>query len=295
MSEQTCDCCGSVSSSTTGTTTGSDPSAPSTAPDDDPTPTDRWLDDDPAPADRWLDERPATEATLPADLARAFGRALGTDPVETLGTFAAELRAATGGGPLAVEDLCRVDRETPHRAMLLDDGDEVGIDGVGDDAGDDDAGDDDAESDGAGDASGEDDAGGDTGSDGGRGADWSHYFRCFFDAVALARLVGDPVAIRTESPTGDRIDVRATRDGIDATPESAVLSFGISADVDAPLDGSTPVPAAAYEAICPSVKAFPDRSAYERWAAAVDAPTVGLPLAAGGPIVRALVDPTTDR
>jgi hypothetical protein len=279
MSDQTCDCCGSVSSSTTGTTTGSDPSAPSIAPDDDPTPTDRWLD-----------ERPATEATLPADLARAFGRALGTDPVETLGTFAAELRAATGGGPLAVEDLCRVDRETPHRAVLLDDGDEVGIDGVGDDAGDDDA-----ESDGAGDASGADDAGGDTGSDGGRGADWSHYFRCFFDAVALAHLVGDLVAIRTESPTGDRIDVRATRDGIGASPESAVLSFGISADVDAPLDGSTPVPAAAYEAICPYVKAFPDRSAYERWAADVDAPTVGLPLAAGGPIVRALVDPTTDR
>lgn len=54
------------------------------------------------------------DATLPADLQAALGRALGTGPVETLGDWVAEVRTATGGGPIDVADLCHADDETAH-------------------------------------------------------------------------------------------------------------------------------------------------------------------------------------
>lgn len=70
---------------------------------------------------RSLAEAPALEASLPDDVQTLLGRLLGEDPIETLGAWATEVRRRTGGGPIAVEDLCRTDAETPHRGQIGDD------------------------------------------------------------------------------------------------------------------------------------------------------------------------------
>lgn len=121
-----------------------------------------------------------------------------------------------------------------------------------------------------------------------RAADETYRFRCFFDGVALSFLVDEPVEIATETPAGKPVDVRTTPDGeVESTPDGAVVSFGVGRDVAAPGDEGTE-PADVYEAVCPYVKAFRSREAYEGWAAAVDAATFAMPLSAGLPIARAL-------
>jgi alkylmercury lyase len=93
MSDQTCDCCGEM---TVGQST------------------------EPAPSsDRWLDERPVTDAPLPSDVANTMSQFLG-ESVETLDDFVTAARDATGGGALAVDDLCHTEDETPHRAIAED-------------------------------------------------------------------------------------------------------------------------------------------------------------------------------
>lgn len=123
----------------------------------------------------------------------------------------------------------------------------------------------------------------------GRVNDETYHFQCFYDAVALSAFVDDPVEIRTESPAGTV--VRATADGareLSVTPENAVFSFGVAADVDPPAD-STPSPDDVYAAVCPYVRAFPDADAYEQWAASVPAATVAMPLAGATELAAALV------
>lgn len=118
----------------------------------------------------------------------------------------------------------------------------------------------------------------------------TYHFRCFYDGVALSFLAAEPVEVTTETPTGEPIEVRTRPDGeVEATPSDAIISFGIAADVEEPADGS-PDPEDTYAAVCPYVKAFRSREGYEGWAAAVDAATVGLPLEAGVPIARELIE-----
>lgn len=122
-----------------------------------------------------------------------------------------------------------------------------------------------------------------------RRAGETYHFLCFFDAVVLSYLTGDPVDLRTESPGGDGIEAHVSpEEGVEADPPSAVVSFGVARDPAStvPEDG----PTAAYGAVCPYVKAFPDRRAYEQWADGVDAATVGLPLADGVPFATAIVE-----
>lgn len=215
MSDEACDCCEPTTDQTTERTATPD-----------------------GGFDRWLDERPVTTAPLPPDASRLWGRFYRQSSIETLDDVVAATRAAAGGGPIAVEDLCHAGEETPHRA---------------------------------------------------RTADATHHFRCFFDGVALAHLADEPVEIRTASPAGTPVEVRASPDGgVDAAP-GAAMSFGIAADVD-PLPDGDGAPDDLYRAMCPYVKAFPSRERYEGWAAAVDAATVGMPLAAGMPIATALAD-----
>ncbi|WP_254762379.1 organomercurial lyase [Natrinema marinum] len=116
-----------------------------------------------------------------------------------------------------------------------------------------------------------------------------YHFRCFYDAVALAELASEPVEIRTESPSGAVIEARATGDGdLSATPSTAAVSFGIVTD-DSVTDG-TPTLEDAYSAICPAVRAFPTREAYERWAAETNAATIGMPASAATAVAAGLVD-----
>lgn len=107
-----------------------------------------------------------------------------------------------------------------------------------------------------------------------------YYFECFYDAALLAELVDEPVDIRTASPDGVAIEAWAVGSN-DPTvrPSGAAASIGIATDALRHTD-TTPSLAAAYRAICPYVKAFPDRTAYREWAADTNAATVGLPLAA---------------
>lgn len=119
-------------------------------------------------------------------------------------------------------------------------------------------------------------------------ADETHYFRCFYDGIALAHLVDEPVEIRTETPTNEPIEIQASPESdIDVAPSNAVMSFGVATDRDGPA-GDVPTAQEIYGAICPYVKAFHTRDDYERWAEEVAATTVGIPLESGVPIAAAL-------
>jgi alkylmercury lyase len=120
--------------------------------------------------------------------------------------------------------------------------------------------------------------------------DETYHFECFHDGIALAYLAGEPVDIRTRSPSGTEIDIHATPDGdVQVTPSGAVMSFGIADEFEHER-GTEPTVEAVYANICPYVKAFPSRESYQSWAAAVDGATVGLPLKAGMPIAAALTE-----
>lgn len=116
-----------------------------------------------------------------------------------------------------------------------------------------------------------------------------YYFECFYDAVIVAALADGPVDVRTESPAGTV--VRATAMGSDhlrASPAAAVFSVGIDPAAARASDGE-PTPADVYAAHCPSVRAFPDAGAYDRWDADVSAVTVALPLSGATDLAAALV------
>jgi hypothetical protein len=116
----------------------------------------------------------------------------------------------------------------------------------------------------------------------------TYYFQCFYDAVALAALADEPVEVRTESPAGAEIEAHATAEKLRVTPEAAAFSFGVGQGIAAPDDG--PTAGDIYGAVCPYVRAFPDRAAYKRWAEEVPAATVALPLAGGTDIAAALAE-----
>lgn len=119
-------------------------------------------------------------------------------------------------------------------------------------------------------------------------SDKTHYFRCFYDGIALAHLVDEPVEIRTETPAAEPIEIQTSPvNGVDITPPDAVMSFGVTTGSDVPAD-ETPSAPDVYGAVCPYVKAFYTREDYERWAEDVAATTVGIPLDAGVPIAAAL-------
>ncbi|PSP78495.1 alkylmercury lyase [Halobacteriales archaeon QS_1_68_20] len=105
----------------------------------------------------------------------------------------------------------------------------------------------------------------------------TYYFACFYDALLMAEMRGSATEIHTESPEGTVIEAEATGEGdLAVTPEETVVSFGISTEVGPSPDG--PKIAEVYGAVCPYVKAFPDREEYERWADGVPAATVAMPL-----------------
>lgn len=121
-----------------------------------------------------------------------------------------------------------------------------------------------------------------------RTEDETYYFRCFYDGIALAHLVNEPVEIRTETPTNEPIEMEASPESdIDVTPPDAVMSFGVATDRGVPA-GDVPTAQEVYGAICPYVKAFHTRNDYDRWAEDVAATTVGIPLESGVPIAAAL-------
>ncbi|MDT3434877.1 organomercurial lyase [Haloarcula sp. 1CSR25-25] len=115
-----------------------------------------------------------------------------------------------------------------------------------------------------------------------------HHFRCFYDAIILAALEHKPVEVHTVSPDGVVIEARAVgSEELSVDPETAVFSLGIGLDAHEE-SGGDPTLQDSYAAICPYVKAFADRDAYDRWADVVPAATVATPLSSATAFARAL-------
>lgn len=116
-----------------------------------------------------------------------------------------------------------------------------------------------------------------------------HHFVCFYDAVVLAALRDRPADIRTESPDGEPIELRAVGGNeLNVSPEKAVFSFGVEKGVEPPADRD-PRREDVYAAVCPYVKAFPDVQSYKRWAETVPAATVAMPLSGATEFASELV------
>lgn len=121
----------------------------------------------------------------------------------------------------------------------------------------------------------------------------TRYFHCVLDTLLVPFVtdVDEPVTVRSRSPvSGDIVDVRVSREEIDVSPDDAVMSFGIAADVDVegPLGGAID-PELAYELFCPYVNAFTFRDEYERWADETEsAITIGITVVEGFELARAL-------
>ena len=221
MTDETCECCGTIEIENENENGGESESA--------------------AANDRWLGDDAVATAPLPDDVRTAMTEFFGDASIATLEEWVDALRERTGGGPLEIDDLCHADGRTAHW------GEREGT---------------------------------------------RYYFRCFYDAVALAELTDEPVEIRTASPDGTVVEARATGDGeVTATPSTAVVSFGVVPDDSAAGDGAEAEPTLedAYAAICPAVRAFPTRNAYEQWAARTSAATVGVPLSAATTVATGLV------
>lgn len=104
---------------------------------------------------------------------------------------------------------------------------------------------------------------------------------CFGDALALPFVLRDATfEVRSESPVGGEVVATVTKDGVDASPPDAVMSFG------ATRVGAGPVQATA----CPYINAFPTREDYARWATATpQAVSIAVSLEDGFALVRDLV------
>lgn len=102
----------------------------------------------------------------------------------------------------------------------------------------------------------------------------THHFLCPLDGVVLAKLVG-AATVETACPTtGATLEVRVDGETVEATPESAVFSVGMTADPSE--SKGAPTPALAYGAVCPHVRGFASPAAYREWAARREAPSVAI-------------------
>lgn len=119
------------------------------------------------------------------------------------------------------------------------------------------------------------------------------HFHCVLDTLLVPFVLDEPttVDIRSRSPVSDTIiELSVTREDVSVDPESAVMSFGVAADVGPP-DDLEASPALAYERFCPYINAFIDEGEYDEWAAAtLDAVTMSLPLTEGFALAQTLTD-----
>lgn len=93
-------------------------------------------------------------------------------------------------------------------------------------------------------------------------------FRCVLDALVAPFVLDDAetVEVRSECPvTGEVVEFDVGTDDVSATPTSAVVSFGLAADVDPPEEVTEVVTTFGHETFCPYLNAVPDEAAYEEW------------------------------
>lgn len=112
-----------------------------------------------------------------------------------------------------------------------------------------------------------------------------HHAYCFLDALVLPFVLDRRVEIRSRPPGGgETVEVVATPRRLEATPASAVMSFGMSLDLPEAADElGTDDPAALLDLThaegCPRINAFPDEAAYRAWDREADAVSVVMTLA----------------
>lgn len=122
--------------------------------------------------------------------------------------------------------------------------------------------------------------------------DERHHFHCVMDTFLLpALLEEDRIEVTSTDPLdGETVAFTVTETGVEATPEGAVVSFGVHRDVEPP-QGEAFDPEVAYARVCPYINAFPSRDAYERWNEETEeAVTVALPVERGFDLAALLVD-----
>lgn len=109
-----------------------------------------------------------------------------------------------------------------------------------------------------------------------------HHFRCVLDTLLLPFVLEEPTEfdIRSRSPVSDAvIEMTVGREGISVEPETAVISFGVAADVEPPDSAKEVVSGYGYETFCPYVNAFSSETEYDEWAAETpNAATMMLPV-----------------
>lgn len=95
MTDQACECCGSVAN----------------------LPADAESESE-STVDRWLGDASVMETSLPDDVQTAMTTFFDGASITTLEEWVAELRRQTGGGPISIEELCHADGETDHWGEL---------------------------------------------------------------------------------------------------------------------------------------------------------------------------------
>jgi len=116
----------------------------------------------------------------------------------------------------------------------------------------------------------------------------SQAYVCVLDPLIYPFLTDTPGTVRSASQQGsDQIEVDVTPDGVAASHPDAVVSVGVSNGADAV---DTITPEVVYRQVCGYVHVFATVSAYESWAADLDAATTSLDLERGIGVARGLAD-----
>jgi len=111
---------------------------------------------------------------------------------------------------------------------------------------------------------------------------------CVLDPLAVPFLTDTPGTIRSTTPErGATVEITVDLEGVDYSHPDAVVSIGVSDDVDCASCGSTEE---TYEQVCPYIHVFEDEAEYETWTASTDAATTHLPVEAGVALTGALAE-----
>lgn len=115
---------------------------------------------------------------------------------------------------------------------------------------------------------------------------------CVLDALELPFVLDRPVVIRSRVPgRGETVRMTADPGGVRASDDGVIISFGAATALPEDPDTLDRHDAAGLQELthneaCPTINAFPDRRAYEEWAADSAVVSVALTLPQAWALVR---------